>query len=240
MLLLLVLVLHLAPTFKLKIRIGQVFNLEGTQLSKKKYRLHQEVDIGMDTNNLPLGSRLRLRNQHFQDVYQSSLLNTTHIGALYTNYISAQETYMDMPRLPLDDRFQFRNQAIQDAYNHLSRNSKRWELCTQTTTLIKRQAWTCLVYHQVLGSSFKIKLSKVSINHLSQTPQESRFGESFEIFSMINLVINTTFLFFSYVGRTFDQLLVKIFFFFIWLLIKVVHIVSFLGSKWKSCIASKV
>ena len=42
-----------------------------------------------------------------------------------------------------------------------------------------------------IGFEFRIKLSKVSINHLSQTPQESRFGESFEIFSMINLVIKS-------------------------------------------------
>ena len=92
----------------------------------------------------------------------------------------------------------------------------------------------------IVSLSLGIKLSKMSINHLSSTSQKNKFGESFEIFSMISLVIDTTFLFLCHVGRSSDHLLVTYVFFSIWLLIKIVHIVSFSGSKRKSCGVSGV
>ena len=94
---------------------NQVFNSEATRPTKKICRLHQDMGIGMNTPaSLPLGSGLELGNQAIEDVYQSSLSNTTNMGALYMDYNFRQETNIGMPSLPPGSGFEFENQANHD------------------------------------------------------------------------------------------------------------------------------
>ena len=94
---------------------NQVFNSEATRPTKKICRLHQDMGIGMNMPaSLPLGSGLELGNQAIEDVYQSSLLNTTNMGALYMDYNFRQEANIGMPSLPPGSGFEFENQANHD------------------------------------------------------------------------------------------------------------------------------
>uniref|UniRef100_A0A7N2M2V9 NAC domain-containing protein n=1 Tax=Quercus lobata TaxID=97700 RepID=A0A7N2M2V9_QUELO len=95
---------------------NQFFNSEATRPTKKICRLHQDMGIGMSMPSLPLGSGFELGNQALQDSYQSSLSNTTNMGAFYMDYNFPQEINIDMPTLPLGSGFEFGNQAHQDSY----------------------------------------------------------------------------------------------------------------------------
>ena len=101
---------------------NQFFNSEATRPTKKICRLHQDMGIGMSMPSLPLGSGFELGNRALQDSYQSSLSNTTNMGALYMDYNFPQETNIDMPTLPPGSGFGFGNQAHQESYQSFLRN----------------------------------------------------------------------------------------------------------------------